>query len=254
MKISPLLRFITIFIVNHTVKMADYLHYFNTNAEFNNAMKNNYSEPWVSCITGSSVQYNFPKYVDLGLPSGNLWFSMDVGATAPYVRGTLYRWGEITPFVSGTTYIYGSTTPYSKYNNTDKIIFLESEDDIIQVSSENIPIPNGYYPTMPSASDFQELVQGTSRSADKQNDLTIFTSRTNGNTLIIPGNGTTVAIAGQPYFFLWSNEVNTAYTNRQYAYALYTYADSGSFYYGVGSTMNRTAQAAVRGVLKKSSK
>lgn len=243
-----------IFIVNYAITMADYLRNFDTIAEFNNAMKNDYNEPWVSYVDGSNVQYNFPKYVDLGLPSGNLWFSMDVGATAPYVRGTLYRWGEITPFIDGTTYKYGSTTPYSKYNNTDKIVFLESEDDIIQVSSENIPIPNGYYPTMPSANDFQELINGTSRTADKQNDLTIFTSRTNGNTLIIPGNGTKVAIAGEPYFFLWSNHVNAAYSSRQYAYALQTYEDSGSFYYGVGSAINRTAQAAVRGVLKKFSK
>lgn len=35
--------------------------------------------------------------VDLGLPSGTKWASMNVGATTPYEAGSYFQWGETTP-------------------------------------------------------------------------------------------------------------------------------------------------------------
>ncbi len=37
------------------------------------------------------------EYVDLGLPSGTLWATYNIGATSPYERGTLFAWGEVEP-------------------------------------------------------------------------------------------------------------------------------------------------------------
>lgn len=36
-------------------------------------------------------------YVDLGLPSGTLWATCNLGATTPYDYGDFYAWGETTP-------------------------------------------------------------------------------------------------------------------------------------------------------------
>lgn len=36
-------------------------------------------------------------YVDLGLPSGTLWATCNVGATSPYEKGHYFAWGEVEP-------------------------------------------------------------------------------------------------------------------------------------------------------------
>lgn len=37
------------------------------------------------------------EYVDLGLPSGTLWATCNVGATFPYEKGQYFAWGEVEP-------------------------------------------------------------------------------------------------------------------------------------------------------------
>lgn len=37
------------------------------------------------------------EYVDLGLPSGTLWATCNVGATSPYEKGRYFAWGEVEP-------------------------------------------------------------------------------------------------------------------------------------------------------------
>ena len=44
--------------------------------------------------TTSSVTY---EYVDLGLPSGTLWATFNVGATKPEEYGDYFAWGETKP-------------------------------------------------------------------------------------------------------------------------------------------------------------
>lgn len=37
------------------------------------------------------------EYVDLGLPSGTLWATYNVGASSPYEKGQYFAWGEVDP-------------------------------------------------------------------------------------------------------------------------------------------------------------
>ncbi len=37
------------------------------------------------------------EYVDLGLPSGTLWATYNVGANSPYEKGHYFAWGEVEP-------------------------------------------------------------------------------------------------------------------------------------------------------------
>lgn len=37
------------------------------------------------------------EYVDLGLPSGTLWATYNVGAASPYEKGQYFAWGEVEP-------------------------------------------------------------------------------------------------------------------------------------------------------------
>lgn len=46
--------------------MGRYIHYFETEAEFNQERNNNYTEPWVSFTEGKGVDYNKTKRWDGG--------------------------------------------------------------------------------------------------------------------------------------------------------------------------------------------
>ncbi|MBP3467480.1 MAG: hypothetical protein J6K01_07735 [Paludibacteraceae bacterium] len=88
-------------------------------------------------------------YVDLGLPSGTLWATANIGASAPYIYGNYYAWGEVTPqsyeyYWDTYKYGYGSGgrdyLKYKKYciENSDGIVdnktILDPEDDAAHVN------------------------------------------------------------------------------------------------------------------------
>ena len=71
-------------------------------------------------------------YVDLGLPSGTLWATMNIGATCPEEYGDYFAWGEIIPkdVYNFVTYewcngSYDKITKYGVDNKTE----LDLEDD-----------------------------------------------------------------------------------------------------------------------------
>ena len=79
------------------------------------------------------------EWVDLGLTSGTLWATCNVGATAPEDYGDYFAWGETEPKedYSWSTYkwcngSYKTQTKYctnSKYGTVDDKTELEPEDD-----------------------------------------------------------------------------------------------------------------------------
>ena len=95
-----------------------------------------------SSATGSASGHG---YVDLGLPSGTLWATCNVGANNPEESGNHYAWGETTPngvyswesyrYAAGTTSMDPRLTKYcnsSTYGNngfTDNITALQPSDD-----------------------------------------------------------------------------------------------------------------------------
>ena len=86
-------------------------------------------------------------YVDLGLPSGTLWATCNIGANEPTEYGNYYAWGETTPkeTYDWTTYRWcnGSDRTLTKYCNnsdygndgfTDNLTTLEGSDDAATVN------------------------------------------------------------------------------------------------------------------------
>ena len=74
------------------------------------------------------------EYVDLGLPSGTLWATCNVGATNPEDYGDYFAWGETEPkdTYSWNNYRYGNGSDYDvtkKYNENDGRTSLERIDD-----------------------------------------------------------------------------------------------------------------------------
>jgi len=88
------------------------------------------------------------EYVDLGLPSGTLWATCNVGADNPWEYGDYFAWGEIEPSdsYSWDAYKYANGDRYklikyctdSFFGIIDDKITLECSDDAAnQIWGEN---------------------------------------------------------------------------------------------------------------------
>lgn len=87
------------------------------------------------------------EYIDLGLPSGTLWATMNIGASSPEDYGDYFAWGETAPkdVYDWSTYKWcnGSSNTLTKYcfnssygNNgfVDNLTELDPEDDAATVN------------------------------------------------------------------------------------------------------------------------
>lgn len=133
--------------------MGKFVHKFDTVEQGNNYVANQYEEPFVAYLNGS-IYYNIyglngHDYVDLGLPSGTIWATRNLGADTDSGVGKYYQFGHIwdvqylsdhgiTSAYSETTYCYQDIYPlydmssgsYIKYNNSDGKKELDMEDDV----------------------------------------------------------------------------------------------------------------------------
>lgn len=132
------------------------------------------------------------EYVDLGLPSGNLWATCNLGASSPEAYGDYYAWGEVEPkqeYTYPNHKWYKEGTPslgFTKYNNEDGKLTLEDEDDaVIQ------KLGNGW--RTPTLADFRELTNQKLTTIKKTtlNGVAGYqiTSKKNGKSIFIPCAG-----------------------------------------------------------------
>ncbi len=169
------------------------------------------------------------RYVDLGLPSGNLWAVKNLGANSPEDYGDYYAWGETSPYYSSlgdpttwnkpdgyawasyTKLSDGAVTPtFSKYNSTDGITTLEFEDD---AATANL----GSGSAMPTTADFQELKNYCRWEWDSNaKGYTVYSkAEGNNNSIFLPAaggfadDGTTRTNAGI-WGFYWTSSLKTA--------------------------------------------
>lgn len=90
------------------------------------------------CLNGckeiAESKLNGHEYVDLGLPSGTLWATCNVGAINPEDYGDYFAWGETTP-TDGINYKYEILDEdlhryfLTKYHSEDNLKTLEPSDD-----------------------------------------------------------------------------------------------------------------------------
>ena len=137
---------------------------------------------------------NGHKFVDLGLPSGLLWATCNVGAFTAADDGNYYAWGETTTKENYyfDTYKYGtSSSNLTKYNKTDGKTILDKEDDAAYVNW-------GSSCRMPTGAEFEELVNSdnctwtwthiTNSSGSSVKGYEV-TSKKNGNSIFLPASG-----------------------------------------------------------------
>ena len=81
-------------------------------------------------ILGTMTANAQPEYVDLGLPSGTLWATTNIGATSPEDYGDYFAWGETTTKSDWETYFdVDDDFSFKKYYNNGGLTELLPEDD-----------------------------------------------------------------------------------------------------------------------------
>ena len=144
------------------------------------------------------------EYVDLGLPSGTLWATCNVGANSPEDYGDYFAWGETAPkeMYNWNTYkwcegSFNTLTKYCKESDngykgfTDGKSELDLEDDAAYVNW-------GTLWRMPTIEQQKELVNNCDWTWTTHNGVDgRLVTGPNGNTLFLPAAGT-----------YWSNSLN----------------------------------------------
>ena len=143
-------------------------------------------------------ELNGHEYVDLGLPSGTLWATCNVGSNSPEDFGGYYAWGETEPkeLYDWKSYKYGrffneryqlnkycTDSCYGINGFVDNLPVLEPDDDVARVCW-------GEGWCMPTIGEWEELFLNTTGEWTKLNDVKGWRcTASNGNSLFLPAAG-----------------------------------------------------------------
>lgn len=175
-----------------------------------------------------SSSYNH-EYKDLGLPSGTLWATCNLGAATPDEFGDYFAWGETQPkeYFSSENYKFMINDKFTKYNNdsasgywryTDTLKVLMKEDDAAAVlwgGTWHIPTKEQWeelmdtnYCTMSAMTmSGVEGIQITS----KKNNQSIFIPKTPNPRLSVLNNG-----------YYWTSTLDDMFSKMAYKIAVST--------------------------------
>ena len=134
----------------------------------------------------SQQEVNY-KSVDLGLPSGLLWATCNVGATSPEQAGLYFAWGETTGFTADQVEKKERVFDKVSYKAKGILKKLTLEQDAAHVHM-------GGDWRMPTKAECQELFDNCDAVwTDDYNGTgvagCIFTSKINGNSVFFPAAG-----------------------------------------------------------------
>lgn len=182
---------------------------------------------WEVPTTGTE---NGHEWVDLGLPSGTKWATMNVGADSPEDYGDYFAWGETTTksTYSWSTYKWcngssSSMTKYcvsSSYGTVDNKTTLDLSDDAAYVNW-------GSSWRMPTDEELNELRTNCTWTWTTQNGVKgyKFTSKIYGNSIFLPAAGycgnSGLGDAGS-YGHYWSSSLDTDRSDYAYYWFLWS--------------------------------
>ena len=187
-----------------------------------------------SILLGTYTPVVNHEYVDLGLPSGTLWATMNVGASSPEECGDYFSWGETTPrgvdpywtnyqcsvnkWNTMTKYCTNSSHGYNGI--VDNLTELEPEDDAATVNWGS-----GWQ--MPSKTQMEELRTKCTWQWTTKNGVKgyLVKSKNNSNSLFLPV--TDYYSNGQIYYsgnlgYYWTRTLHETLSYKAYYLFFYT--------------------------------
>lgn len=145
---------------------------------------------------GETRSFTLPAVVepvDLGLPSGTLWASCNVGATSPEDYGGYYAWAETEEksTYSWSTYKYSDATgrKISKYNDNS---YVGTEDNLTTILPEDdaATVNMGKDWRIPTKAEMDELLKKCKWKEEKLDGvLGVRVTGSNGNSIFLPYGG-----------------------------------------------------------------
>lgn len=159
------------------------------------------------------ADYCVPKMIDLGLPSGTLWASHDLGAIDDNTAGLGFAWGEVRPKLYFTQSEYNG----SRCSYTDGTNYLKQEDDAATVIL-------GKEWRIPSPADYSELAENCNITYTQEEGRKgfVLTSKINGNSIFFPSQ------AISPKF--WTSQMYYDDHRKSQAVKIYNNINSFSIY------------------------
>lgn len=157
-------------------------------------------------------------YVDLGLPSGTLWATYNIGATKPEEYGDYFAWGETEPkeVYDWSTYKYAKASEAGDFDSVTKYNFggpgIIDSLSVLLPADDAATINWGSEWRMPTNEEHRELVEECQYQMTEVNGVygAKFTGK-NGNSVFFPaaGNcyGSDVYYEGG-YGYYWSSSLN----------------------------------------------
>lgn len=188
------------------------------------------------------------EYVDLGLPSGTLWATCNVGANYPAEIGDYFAWGETVTKETYSLINYefcgGSLKKIKKYNDSSKSGVVDGKTKL-ELSDDAANVNWGDSWRMPTANDFAELIKCCSWERTTMGEkLGYKITGVSGKSIFLPSTGWRYeslkrdGISG----FYWSSSLSRNSSERAY---YFYFGDNGV---GMESYYNRTCGMAIRPV------
>ena len=237
---KKILLFIAIFAVSLNMQAQEKMFVWQ------NGAKTDFVVSDVDSITFNQLTGNGHEYVDLGLPSGTLWATCNVGASKPEEYGDYFAWGETQPkstYDWGTyKYCNGSATTLTKYctnsdfGTIDNKTVLEAADDAARANW-------GGSWRMPTDAELTELYEQCTWTWTTQNGVYGYkvTSKKSGYTnksIFLPAAGyrnvSSLYYAGSDGYY-WSSSLLTDYPSNAWFvgfYSDYVRSSPNGRYYG----------------------
>ncbi|MCQ2148190.1 MAG: hypothetical protein MJZ16_11860 [Bacteroidales bacterium] len=160
---------------------------------------NNFTK--VEGFSASSSIANGHEYVDLGLASGTLWATMNLGASTSVESGDYYAWGETKPKTNFSSSDYMGLNPDDQnlYPAGTNIWWGSVKYDPMEMyMTYHVPMASSNYDavkaqwgngwTMPTTAQWDEL-DNLGHTVTEINGVTCYVYENNGNRLILPAAG-----------------------------------------------------------------
>ncbi len=180
-------------------------------------------------IDNTTGTHNNYEYVDLGLTSGTLWATCNVGATSPEAYGDYFAWGETIPHqanADGDTIYNWSTykhcngsyitlTKYctnSTYGTVDNQTTLEAADDAVTANW-------GGTWRMPTRAEQDELCSEctwTWTTLNGVNGYRVTSKEDTSKSIFLPAAGyrdESGLVSAGSYGYYWSSSLRESYPN-----------------------------------------
>ena len=175
---------------------------------------------------------NGHEYVDLGLPSGLLWATCNVGATSPEEYGNYYAWGETT---TKSSYSSSNCPTYElSYSTLQSQGYIDSEGNLNPQYDAATANWGGDW-RMPTRAEQEELLCNCTWTWTTQNGVNGYkvTSKVNSNYIFLPAagyRGGSSLYNAESNGYYWNSTPNESFSSLAYVLSLYSDYHGISYY------------------------